>query len=157
MNDELIGTILAALIGLFATLYTFVSQQRENRRWKQTEFLLRLNQDFFKDTHIRECIDYLERDEEDGIINTLFVKRYAELTEKEKTLMRKFENLFQFFSQIRVLQKNNTLTLEQVNLFGWYLHKIKKNFNIHNYCLKNGFSDVIDLASDLERYTFAVR
>jgi len=48
-------------------------------------------------------------------------------------------------------------TLEQLNLFGWFLGRIKDIDFIRIYCLNNGFEDIIVLADKLEAHMYYLK
>jgi len=152
---DLIGSVIAALTGALWSVYTFTRDRREDRKWKQVEFLLAANQKFFDNAEIRQCIRKLDDTHQHKDLERIFQSERATLSSEDVKLLEEFRNLFQFFDNLTQCLRMNALTVEQISLFGWYLQKIARSGFLRKYCEENGFGDVIDLANKVERHAYA--
>lgn len=152
---EFAGAVLAALIGLAATVWVYRAEQLNNRKWNQIQFLLKLHEEFFQRPEIRDCIHRLDNQHEYPTLERLFTQDRSTLTTEDLAILEEFRSLFQLFDNLSLSYRMGTLTLEQIDLFGWYLHKINSAPAIRAYCQEQGFQEVIKLAQKLEHYAFA--
>jgi hypothetical protein len=148
-------TVGSAFVGGIWSVYTFATEYREDRKWKQVEFLLDLNKKFFETADIKDCIRKLDNARELDKIKLIFESEQAVLTESHIQEIEKFKTLFQFFGSLHRCLEMKVLTLDHINLFGWFLYKIGKTEFVRSYCKKNGFSDVITLADQLKNYVYS--
>jgi len=152
---ESLGSLAAAFAGTIWAIYTFINERREDRRWKQVEFLLDLNQRFFDDIEIRDCIRRLDNEHQHKELERIFQSERASLKRDEIQVLEKFRSLFQFLDNLYRCFAMKTLSLDQINLFGWYLYRINSVAFLRNHCREHGFNNVIVLAEKLERYAYA--
>jgi hypothetical protein len=148
---ELAATVILAIIGGLWSVYTFSKQRDEDRRWRQVQFLLELNQKFFDSPEIRRCIRWLNDEDRQGDLGAIFQSRLAQLKPDELQVVEEFDRLFQFFDNLSHCHDMKVLTLDQINLFGWYLVKIGQNKCLRDFCNENGFEEVIRLADRIEK------
>lgn len=152
---EYIGTMGTALIGGIWTVYTFAKERREDRKWKQIEFLLNLNQKFIESADFKDCIRRLDNMHQLSSLRAIFESERATLTDDEIQILEKFRSLFQFFDNLHRCFEMKALALDQIDLFGWYLYRINNIDFIRNYCMKNGFENVVVLADRLLNYAYS--
>lgn len=152
---EYIATVVPAFAGGIWAVYTFATEYREDRKWKQVEFLLELNQKFLESADIRDCIRKLDNMREIDSLTRIFESERAVLTDLEIKDLEKFRTLFQFFDSLHRCLEMNALTLDHINLFGWFLYEIGKKDFVRGYCAKNGFSNVVALADKLEKHVYS--
>ncbi|MFA7060655.1 MAG: hypothetical protein WC156_07540 [Pedobacter sp.] len=150
-----LGTVISAFAGGLWAVYKFANEYRENRKWKQIEFLLNLSQKFFGTDDIKACIIKLDNTHELDNLRRIFESERAILTDAEIQELEKFRSLFQFFDNLNCCIEMKALTLDQINLFGWFLNRIGETDFIRVYCAKVGFSNVIALADKLEKYVYS--
>jgi hypothetical protein len=156
-GEQFWGAVVAAIIALAASVYTFYKGQEQNRQWSQVEFLLQLHRDFFQRPEIRSCISWLDNPSACAGLEHIFTEKRANLSREEAAVLDQYLELFQFLDNLSLCHSMKMLTLDQVNLFGWYLHRINSLEFIRTYCLQNGFGEVIQLTEELQRHVFARR
>lgn len=148
---EFAGPVIAAIAGGVWSLYTFARQREEDRKWRQVQFLLELNQKFYDSPEIRRCMRWLNDEARQSGLVVIFQSPPANLKPDDLQICEEFERLFQFFDNLAHCHEMGALTLRQINLFGWYLEKIGRNKCLRDYCNGNGFHDVIRLADRLKK------
>jgi hypothetical protein len=153
----IIGSVVVALAGGMWSVYTFAKERREDRKWKQVQFLLEANQKFFENHEIRECIQKLDDVHGYQDLEHIFKSGRSILTSEEIQTLERFRVLFQFFDNLSHCRRMNALTLDQICLFGWYLQRIRRIPFLHQYCQENGFENVVELADEVERYDYSRR
>jgi hypothetical protein len=152
---DVMGSVIAALAGAIWSVYTFTRERREDRKWRQVEFLLDANQKFFDNPEIRQCVRKLDDTHQHEDLERVLRADRARLTAEDVKLVEEFRSLFQFFDSLAHCLRMDALTLEQVSLFGLYLQKIGRSEVLRHYCEENGFGDVVDLAIQVERHAYA--
>jgi hypothetical protein len=142
--------ILISLITVVSGIVIFRIEHREDRKWKQVEFLLKLNQNLLENKEIKDSIILLgSLNQKDGL-KQLNSKITSDLIEKIWILL-------QFFDSLSECLDMKILSPRQLSVFGWHLKIIKDNKILSDYCENNGFSKVIDLANKIEHATYSYK
>jgi hypothetical protein len=150
-----IGTVVSALGTAVWSVWSFKHERQEDRKWKQVEFLLDLNQKFFESVEIRECVRTLDNTHQHNDLKRVFESERFVLTSEEILVIEKFRSFLQFFDNLHRCVEMRALTLDQIDLFGWYLFRINEICFIREYCKKSGFKNVIALADSLTRHVYS--
>lgn len=130
------------------TLITYFDRRKAELRWRRTEFLFEQVRYIETDPEINATIQLLEdRDTvsvEDILSDTTSddPKRAARLHALDKTL-----NVFDRFAYAVYTAK--TLTVDELQIFAWYLERISDNPQLREYCRNNGYGDVLRLSEDV--------
>jgi hypothetical protein len=154
---EIIGSVVVVLAGAMWSVGKFIGERREDRKWKQVQFLLEINQKFFDNHEIRECIQKLDDTRCHQDLEHTFKTDRSMLKSEEVQTLEKFRVLFQFFDNLSHCRRMDALTLHQICLFGWYLQRIRRIPFLHQYCQENGFENVVELTDAVERYDYSRR
>lgn len=150
---KLIGTIIAFLSFVFGFIKYMDSRERE-LSWKKTEFLFNQAKYIDNDKDIIKSVSVFLKEKPEEVLIKVYGTNIDEATREEYIVG--FEKLFNFLDRLaHAYLKLNTLGKDEIANYGWYLDCIKRSNTLHNYCIKNGFKDVINLAKEIENYKYA--
>ena len=133
--------LIAFFIAVFG-IWKYFDTRKNELAWKRTEFLFEQARLLDSDPDISESIKILEDRHQSISLEEVFGGN--------KDYLQKFDKLFNLLDRIAyatVYQK--TLSIDEVENFGWYLKKIKNKPLLVDYCKNNGFSDIIKLAEKI--------
>ena len=75
LSWDYLGGIIAAIAGGIWSVYTFSKQRQEDRKWRQVQFLLELNQRFYENPEIRRCMRWIDSEHRHEELEKVFTDR----------------------------------------------------------------------------------
>jgi hypothetical protein len=147
-----VGTATGAIIQMKKNRYEreqTTIQAREELTWRRAEFLLRLWKDFNADLTLRPCIKLIDVGDEHPDLAPLFTSRVAELDEHQAELRYHFDRYFDFLQSLAFCEMKQILSLDEIACFGWHYWRILQSQTLSDYCDKNGYDDVLALATQI--------
>src|SRR5215831_8609008 len=140
MNNVQLG--ITVVLALFTIGSYFLTRRRE-LAWRRTEFLCRQSEYLDSDPVLLETITILENRHPELTISAIFAPE-AETTALDsrtrQQYLQKFDKLLNLLWRLcYAFLETKTISIKELDGFGWYLWKISKNPALVAYCEENGF------------------
>lgn len=151
-NGESIGGLATAFAGVGA-IVTFRITRKSELAWKRTEFIVQQSAFLDNDSEMRECTLILY-----GKHPSLNVRDFLILAEEGSSevdleraqLLGKMEKFLNFLWRIAYAHLVlKTLTKNDLNAFGAYFGEVEEHEKLREYCLKQGYEEIIYAAAIL--------
>jgi hypothetical protein len=145
--------LIAALIAAIWAIFTYFFTQGRELAWKRTEFIV--DQSFFldNDREMRECTLILYEKHPDFRVLDFIdaVNKGSEVDDRHIQLIIKFEKYLNFIWRICYAHiALKTLTKKDLLAFGAYLLAIEDNSQLRQYCIDEGYDEIITAADKIK-------
>jgi hypothetical protein len=101
---------------------------------------------------LRPCIGLLDAGDDHPDLAPLFNCKLADLNKQQADLRYHFDRYFDFLQSLAFCETKNILSLDEIACFGWHYWRILQSKTLSNYCDKNGYDDVLALATRVVKF-----
>ena len=142
--------ILALIVGICALLKYFDTRKRE-LAWRRTEFIFEQARLLDTDLDLSDAILILEERHTEVKLSDLFAAdKNPYNSSLHSQYYQKMDKLLNFLDRLAYATLDaRTLSLAEVVNFGWYFKKIDAHQKLKEYCMDNGFNDILILANKI--------
>ena len=142
--------IVAAILAAIWTIHTYSNAQKESRSWSRTRILLEQANIFETDPQICSAVLILEGRHPDIKVETLFSSSGEPNNERYGKEIQAFDRMLNFLQRLGYASiALESLSKEELELFGWYYSRILEESRLSKYCDKYGFPCVIEFAGKI--------
>lgn len=156
MTHFLLGNwqLLSALIAAAWAIFTYFLTQKSELAWKRTEFIVDQSMFLDNDSEMKEATLIIYGKHPDikvkDFINAYYKER-KEIDDKSSNLIIKFEKYLNFLWRISYANVElGTLTKKDLLSFGAYLSAIEEHPQLRQYCLDEGYEEIIKAAKKIK-------
>jgi hypothetical protein len=143
---------LTAVGGLIWAVMSYRLNQRRTLALERTKFILEQSKFFDTDLSIQTANKILY-----GFLPEFTVELFLSVMNSEKgtpeeiKMSMAFENYLNFLWRVAYAHLVlNTITIEDLDAFGYYFYKIYEHNGLHEYCMREGFEEIIEAAKKLK-------
>lgn len=132
-------------------MVTYVLTRRRELAWKRTEFLFAQAHYFENDPGLVEAATILEGRHAVLTVEQIFDPT-SELDQlKRHEYLQKFDKLLDFLWRLCfACLETQTLSLKEIEAFGWYLWRISESPLLFDYCDNYGFEEIVIVIKKLK-------
>ena len=145
-------TVFGALVTASWAVFSFVLSSRHDLAWKRTEFIFQQSQFLDNDSEMRECTLTLYGKNPQLKVEhfLLAASSNASGSEHEGQIVIKFEKYLNFLWRIAYAHLVlGTLTRNDLDAFGAYFDAVASHTELREYCLEEGYDEIITAAEKL--------
>ncbi len=151
---ELIKTIvplLLAAMGLVWAISSYLDTQRKTLALERTKFIFENLRFLETDKSMQSSNKIIYGLATDFTIETfLSVMKSKAGSDEQKEMCMAMEGYLNFIWRIAyACIKLGSIKVEDLDAFGFYFHKISSHVGLREYCINEGFEDIIDAAEKL--------
>lgn len=147
LNVQLGVAIVAVLFSVAAYWLT----RRRELAWKRTEFLFEQSRYFDNDSELIELVTILEDRHASVTINQIFGSDSKLGEDAQKAWLQRFDKLFNFLWRLcYAYLETKTLSLKEIEAFGWYFYRISDSPLLVEYCGNYGFDEINTVIKQLK-------
>lgn len=133
---------IAALVAIFTVLSYLLTRRRE-LAWRRTEFLCKQAEYLENDPVLMEMITILEERHASVSVSCLFDGADHISMAQRQEYVQKMDKLLNFLWRwCYAYLETKTISIKELNRFGWYLALISENPALVRYCDENGFDEI---------------
>jgi hypothetical protein len=134
--------VLASGVAMF-TIVSYVLTRRRELAWKRTEFLCVQAHYFDNDSVLVEVVTILEGRHADITRSQVFDGETGIDDPTRRLYLQKFDKLLNLLWRLSYAHLNTkTLSLGELEAFGWYFWLISESHTMVEYCDTNGFEEI---------------
>jgi hypothetical protein len=145
------GQLIVATVAAIFSICAYLLTRRRELAWKRTEFLFAQYQYFENDRELLETTTILEERHSTITVDQVFSLDSMLDDAKRKEYAQKFDKLLNFLWRLCYARlETKTLSLKEVEAFGWYLWRISESEVLREYCENNGFDEIVIVIKELK-------
>jgi hypothetical protein len=149
--DHLNGQLVVAIVVALFTMVAYVLTRRRELAWKRTEFLFAQAHYFENDPVLVEVVMILEG-RHSGVTTDQIFDAASELdASMRQQYLQKFDKFLDFLWRLCfACLETKTLSLKEIEAFGWWLWRISDNSVLFDYCDNYGFEEIVMVIKKLQ-------
>ncbi|MDD2921534.1 MAG: hypothetical protein PHQ36_04540 [Anaerolineales bacterium] len=151
---------LMVVVAAFSGAIKYIQEQRRNREirqeelaWRKTQFILELADDFEKDAQYRiarRLLSYNVGVPKNSALGKVLGDDTSGLNKSEMELRYAIDDYLDFFDRLyHFTFITRSLSVSDIEIFGWYIVQIGQTKELCDYAHAAGFEDVLKLNSEI--------
>ena len=156
-----ISTFMVVIVA-FAGAIKYLQERRRDREvrqeelaWRKTQFILELADDFEKDAQyqtVKRLLSYGVGLPKNSALDRILGNNTNILNKSEMKLRYAIDDYLDFFDRLyHFTFVTRSLSIPEIEVFGWYIAQIGDTKEICDYANSAGFEDVIRLSLEIQK------
>jgi hypothetical protein len=142
--EHINGQLVVASVVAAFSMVTYVLTRRRELAWKRTEFLFAQAHYFENDPVLVEMVTILEGRHRALTVDQIFDPASELNASTRQEYLQKCDKLLDFLWRLCfACLETKTLSLKEIEAFGWYFWRISENPLLFDYCDNYGFEEII--------------
>ena len=129
--------LIATIVAIFG-LWKYFDARKQELDWKKTEFLFDQAKYIDDDSEIKYSFRIIDGESVLKVSDVLDEK--GDTTDEHQEFIIGFHKLLNLLDRLAyAVTIRKTITMAEVNQFGWYFTSVNRNKRLQNFCSMNGY------------------